>query len=146
MKVFSAGDPKVQMLKEVQLFAGSSRKQLAFLAAQMDEIVASPGSVLVRQGRPGHSFYVIVDGQASATIDGADVAVFGPGDFFGEISMIDRDPAVATVTARTECTLMVLGHDQFRRALQADPDLEVTVTRAMSERLQQNRLAGGPAR
>ena len=117
MTVFATADPKVQVLREVHLFAGSSRKQLTALAAQMDEIVASPGSVLVRQGRPGHSFYVIVDGQAVAEIDGAGVATFGPGDFFGEISMIDRDPASATVTTSTDCTLMVLSHDQFRRAL-----------------------------
>ena len=146
MTVFATADPKVQVLKEVQLFAGSSRRQLTALAAQMDEIVASPGSVLVRQGRPGHSFYVIVEGQAVAEIDGAGIATFGPGDFFGEISMIDRDPASATVTTRTECSLMVLSHDQFRRALQADPDLEVTVTRAMADRLRQNAVAGHSGR
>ena len=144
--VFSNADPKVQVLHDVRLFAGSSRKQLIALAAQMDEIVASPGSVLVRQGRPGHSFYVIVKGEAVAEIDGLSVATFGPGDFFGEISMIDRDPAVATVTTRSDCTLMVLSHDQFRRALQGDPDLEVTVTRAMADRMHQNQAAGHPGR
>ncbi|MFN2463538.1 MAG: cyclic nucleotide-binding domain-containing protein [Candidatus Dormibacteria bacterium] len=142
----STMDPKVRALKQVQLFAGSSRRQLAAVASHMDEIIASPGSILVRQGRPGHSFYVVVDGEAVAQVDGVTIATFGPGDFFGEISMIDRDPAVATVSTRTHCTLMVLGHDQFRRALLADPELEVAVTRAMQARLHQNQVAGLPGR
>ena len=124
------------------LFAGTSKARLARLAAQMDEIVVAPGSVLVREGRPGHSFYVVIRGEAAACAGEREVAAFGPGDFFGEISMIDRDPAVATVTARTECSLMVMSHDQFRRALVADPDLEVAVTRAMRERLHSNVAAG----
>ncbi|HEY8739945.1 MAG TPA: cyclic nucleotide-binding domain-containing protein [Candidatus Dormibacteraeota bacterium] len=146
MSFFRNQDPKLQALKQVELFAGCSRARLVALAAQMDEIVAGAGSVLVREGRPGHSFYVVIEGEAVATSNGQPIATFGPGGFFGEISMIDRDPAVATVTATTDCTLMVLGHDQFRRALQAGPDLEVTVTRVMRERLHANAMAGLPGR
>jgi CRP-like cAMP-binding protein len=142
MGIFKKEDPKLGMLRRVGLFEGCSRLQLARLAAQMDEIVVGAGSVLVRQGRPGHSFYVVIEGSAEALVDGDTIATFAPGDFFGEISMIDRDPAVATVTTTAECTLMVLGHEQFRRALQADPDLEVTVTRVMQERLRANASAG----
>ena len=146
MAFFTTEDPKLTQLRQVRLFANCSKARLVTLAAQMDEIVVGAGSVLVQQGRPGHSFYVVLEGAAEATSQGRVIATFGPGDFFGEISMIDRDPAVATVTATTRCTLMVLSHDQFRRALQADPDLEVTVTRAMQERLRANAAAGLPGR
>ncbi len=146
MSMFTNPDTKVRVLKQVPLFAGASRRQLASLAGMMDEIAVAPGSVLVRQGRQGHSFYVIVEGEAEATCDGETIATFGPGAFFGEISMIDRGPAVATVTTRTEATLMVLSHDQFRRLLQSDPGLEVAVTRAMADRLSRNASAGLAAR
>ena len=142
----TGSDPKVRALKNVPLFADCSRARLGALAAEMDEIVVGAGSVLVRQGRPGHSFYIIVKGEAEATSGGQALAKFGPGDFFGEISMIDRDPAVATVVATTECAVLVLSHEQFRRVLKADPDLEVTVTRTMRERLRANQEAGLPGR
>lgn len=132
------------MLKRTELFARSSRRQLLQLSAQMDEIVAGAGSTLVREGRPGHSFYLVVRGAAEARRGGELLATFGPGDFFGEISMIDRDNAVATVTTLTECDLLVLGHDQFRRALTLDPDLEVAVTTAKAAPLRAN-AAAAPA-
>ncbi|MFN2464792.1 MAG: cyclic nucleotide-binding domain-containing protein [Candidatus Dormibacteria bacterium] len=139
-------DTKVEVLKRVPLFAGATRRQLTSLAGMMDEIAVAPGSVLVRQGRQGHSFYVMVDGEAVACSGETTVATLGPGDFFGEISMIDRGPAVATVTTRSEATLMVLSHDQFRRLMQSDPDLEVAVARAMADRLARNAAAGLRAR
>lgn len=142
MAFFNTSDPKIELLHSMDLFAGTTRARLVRMAAQMDEITVSRGSVLTREGRPGHSFYIVIAGQAVARIAGDEVATFGPGDFFGEISMIDRDPAVATVSATTDCTLMVMSHDQFRRALVSDPDLEVAVTKARQERLWSNRAAG----
>jgi CRP-like cAMP-binding protein len=135
-------DGKLRRLRGIPVFERSSRSKLMELAAQMDEISVAAGSVLVREGRPGHTFYIVVEGRATATCDGAEVAHFGAGDFFGEISMIDRDLTVATVTTTTDCVLLVLGHDQFRRALVADPDLEVAVTLAMQERLRATVAAG----
>ena len=146
MSFFNTPDPKIALLRSMALFAGATKSQVVRLAAQMDEITVGRGSVLTHQGRPGHSFYIVIAGEAVAHVGPQQVATFGPGDFFGEISMIDRDPAVATVTASTECTLLVLGHEQFRRALAADPDLEVAVTIAMRERLWANRAAGLPGR
>jgi CRP-like cAMP-binding protein len=146
MSMFHNPDRKLQVLKRVPLFAGASRRQLVSIATMMDEIVVAPGSVLVRQGRQGHSFYIVVEGRAEAVSEGVSMAEFSSGDFFGEISMIDRGPATATVTALTETTLMVLSHDQFRRLLQSDPALEVAVTRARRERLARNQLEGVASR
>src|SRR5207249_8965616 len=107
-------DSKVTALKQVPLFADLSARELAFVASRTDEVSVSAGKELTRQGRPSHSFYVILDGAAEVTIDGEHRAKLGKGDFFGEISMLDRGEGTATVTTTSPTTLMVMSHSQFR--------------------------------
>jgi CRP-like cAMP-binding protein len=134
-------DPKVKALKEVPLFAHASQKELEFLASRMDETPAPAGTELTRQGSSGNTFYVLLDGEADVTIDGKHRRTLKPGDFFGEISMLDRGPATATVVAKTPVRLMVMSHAQFRDAVKANDDLLLHVMSAMGERLRADTLA-----
>jgi CRP-like cAMP-binding protein len=134
-------DPKVKALKEVPLFAHASQKELEFLASRMDETPAPAGTELTRQGSLGNTFYVLLDGEADVTIDGKHRRTLKPGDFFGEISMLDRGPATATVVAKTPVRLMVMSHAQFRDAVKANDDLLMHVMSAMGERLRADTLA-----
>jgi CRP/FNR family cyclic AMP-dependent transcriptional regulator len=134
---------KVKTLAQVPLFSRLRSQELQFLASRMDEVEVPAGSHLVRQGRPGDTFYVLLDGEADVEVDGQQRARLGPGDFFGEISMLDRGPASATVSTRTPARLLVMSHVQFRDAIKGSDELLAQVIAAMGARLRADALARG---
>ena len=128
-------DSKTQALSRVPLFSQLSKQELEFVASRADEVSVKAGKTLTTQGRPGDSFYILLDGEADVEVDGKPRATLKTGDFFGEISMLDRGLASATVKARTDARLLVMSHAQFRDAIKASDDLLVRVLAAMGERL-----------
>jgi len=134
-------DAKTSVLVRVPLFAHCSPRELEFVASRCDEVEVDAGRQLVHQGQPGDSFYVLLDGQADVEIDGQPRTTLGPGDFFGEISMLDRGPATATVVTTTPVRLMVMSHAQFRDAIKGNDDLLANVMTVMGERLRADSLA-----
>ena len=128
-------DAKVKALSQVPLFEGCSPRELGFIASRTDEVPIGAGRVLTKQGRPGNSFYVILDGEAEVEIDGARRGTLKKGDFFGEISMLDRGNATATVTTTKPSRLMVMSHSQFRDAVKASESILVKVLAVMGRRL-----------
>ena len=128
-------DAKVKALSQVPLFEGCSPRELGFIASRTDEVPVGAGRVLTKQGRPGNSFYVILDGEAEVEIDGVERGLLGKGDFFGEISMLDRGNATATVTTTKPSRLMVMSHSQFRDAVKASESILVKVLAVMGRRL-----------
>jgi len=128
-------DAKVKALSQVPLFEGCSPRELGFIASRTDEVPIGAGRVLTKQGRPGNSFYVILDGEAEVEIDGAKRGTLKKGDFFGEISMLDRGNATATVTTTKPSRLMVMSHSQFRDAVKASESILVKVLAVMGRRL-----------
>jgi CRP-like cAMP-binding protein len=128
-------DPKIKALGQVPLFAHCSRKELEFIAREGDDVDMPGGKTLTREGRPGDTFYVLLDGEAEVNVDGRKRRVLKPGDFFGEISMIDRGLATATVTTVGDARLFVMSHAQFRDAIKGNDALMVKVLLAMGERL-----------
>ena len=134
-------DPKTKALAGVPLFAHCSARDLEFVASRTDEVSVPAGRQLVRQGDPGDTFYVLLEGEADVEVDGSSRPVLVPGDFFGEISMLDRGAATATVVTRTPVRLMVMSHAQFRDAVKGSDDLLSQVMAAMGERLRADSLA-----
>ncbi len=128
-------DPKLDALKRMPLFSHCSRPLLEFVASRTDEVDVEEGRTLIKQGEPGDTFYVILEGEAEVVIDGKPRRALGPGAFFGEISMLDRGPATATVTARSRCRMMIMSHAQFRDAIKGNQQLLTDVMTAMAERL-----------
>ena len=129
------GANRLEALKGLSLFAGLSRKELEFVATRTDQVTVPAGEVLIREGQPNHTFFLLLDGSVDITRAGREVVRHGPGDFFGEISMVERDVATATVTTKAESTLLVMSHQQFRDAVSADDDILAPVLRAMAERM-----------
>jgi CRP/FNR family cyclic AMP-dependent transcriptional regulator len=138
-------DPKIDALGRVPLFAGCSRKDLEFLITRTDEVDVPAGQTLIKQGSPGDTFYLLLDGQASVQVDGRDRPQLGAGSFFGEISILDRGPATATVVTSTPARLMVMSHAQFRDAIKANDQLLAQVMSVMAERLRRDSLDRNPA-
>src|ERR1700738_1296842 len=83
-------DPKVDRLKRVPLFAGLSKRDLEFVASRVDELSLKPGQTLITEGQPTEAFYVLESGQVRVTRAGKPAARLGPGEFFGEIGMLER--------------------------------------------------------
>ena len=125
----------VATLAKIRLFAAGTTVQLAALARLFEEVERPAGTVLVREGEPGAEFYVIVEGTASAAVAGEKIATLGPGDFFGEMSLLDRAPRAATIVAETNVTLLVLDKEDFTSLVAVAPSIATRMMRTMSERL-----------
>jgi CRP-like cAMP-binding protein len=131
-------DAKLQALSRVPLFSRCTRKELEFIAREGDEVNVKAGKTLIRQGKPGDTFYIQLEGESEVVIDGKRRRVMKPGEFFGEISMIDRGLGTATVTTLTDGRLFVMSHSQFRDAIKASEGLMVKVLLAMGARLRED--------
>jgi CRP/FNR family transcriptional regulator, cyclic AMP receptor protein len=136
-------DPKLDVLKRVPLFSHCTPGSLELVASRTDEVTVQPGRTLIKQGQPGDSFYVLLEGEADVVIDGKQRRTLHAGDFFGEISMLDRGPATATVTVKTPVRAMVMSHAQFRDAIKGNQELLTQVMAAVAERLRADQLSVG---
>jgi CRP/FNR family transcriptional regulator, cyclic AMP receptor protein len=121
-------------LKEVPFFSAMSKKELAAVAQQTDELDVAAGKVLAREGDFGHEFFVIDSGRATVTRDGEQIAELGPGDFFGEMALLDEDRRTATVTAASPMSLVVMTRASFRALDRAAPSVHEQVAKAIAER------------
>lgn len=110
------------VLAQVPLFAGAPPRFLKRLAGEMDEQRYMEGATIVRKGEPGDTFYVLVEGEAKVTDEnGKRLAQLIPGDFFGEISLMDGGPRTATVVSETPLTALALSRKDFRSMLESEP-------------------------
>jgi CRP/FNR family cyclic AMP-dependent transcriptional regulator len=101
-------------LEDVTLFSTLSKKELERLAQWTDEISVPQGEELATQGRFAHEFFVIEDGAAEVRQDGERIAELGPGDFFGEIGLLETDRRTASVIATTPMRVIVMAQREFK--------------------------------
>jgi CRP/FNR family transcriptional regulator, cyclic AMP receptor protein len=133
--VLFSHDTKADALGRCPFFARLSRGDLLALAKVTEDLEVEQGKVLTRQGQSGSEFFVIVDGEVSVTKDGEEIRTLGPGDFFGEIALLEDRPRTATVTAKTPLRFFVLTRQAFRSLLAHQPELEEKVGSALEERV-----------
>jgi CRP/FNR family cyclic AMP-dependent transcriptional regulator len=130
-------DSYLDHLAQVPLFAACSRKELQTIAKASDEVTVPSDKVLVEQGTSGRECFVIVDGTASVKRNGRRVATLGPGSYFGELSLLDKGPRTATVTAETPLTVLVLGPREFSSVLDAVPGLSHKLLTTLATRVRE---------
>ena len=128
-------DQKLELLRHVPLLDGLSGKDLEEVGQLADEVDVQDGQVLTREGSPGSEFFVIVDGAVRIEQGGSEVTTLGPGDFLGEISLLDDRPRTATATAVGPTALLVLTRGGFRTLMMDFPTIEQTVMRALVNRI-----------
>jgi CRP/FNR family cyclic AMP-dependent transcriptional regulator len=128
-------DQKLQLLRAVPLFANCSKASLGQIARLVDEVNLPAGRVLMREGRVGDEFFVIVEGKVRIERGGRRVEIEGPGDFLGEIALVDHRPRTATAICQTPCRLLVLGHREFHTLMADSPAISSAVLKALAERL-----------
>jgi len=131
----SSKSSKVELLKNVSLFSACSAKELGTIASLVDEVDVPAGATLTSEGKPGGEFFVVADGTAKGTLRGRKVATYGPGAFFGEMSLLDHGPRSATITAESAMHLLVLDPVSFNELLAQAPGVARKILRTMAERL-----------
>jgi CRP/FNR family transcriptional regulator, cyclic AMP receptor protein len=130
-----ARDEKLEHLKRVPLFARLGNRELERLGQLTDEIEVGLDQVLTQQGRYGTEFFIVLDGHVSVLEDGRQVAQLGPGDFFGEIALLDARPRTATVRADGITRLLVIGQPAFNSFMDDFPTVRAAVMQTLAERL-----------
>jgi CRP-like cAMP-binding protein len=126
---------KVEFLKNVPLFAGCTKKELRELASRTDEIDLRDGYVLMREGRLGREFIVLVEGTAAVTKNGKTLANLEAGDWVGEIALLTNVPRTATVTATSPIRVLVITDRSFRRLVETMPSIALKVLASVGDRL-----------
>ncbi|HZA27482.1 MAG TPA: cyclic nucleotide-binding domain-containing protein [Actinomycetota bacterium] len=104
---------RVEMLRSVPLFNGLSRRQVAQILKLGREMEFSPGETIVEHGLQAMDFYLIMNGQAKLRVPGRRARTLGPGDYFGEISVLDGGRRTATITAENRVWALRLDRSRF---------------------------------
>jgi CRP/FNR family cyclic AMP-dependent transcriptional regulator len=125
----------VERLSRVPILAGCSKKDLQAIAKAVRTVTHPAGSVVATEGEPGAGLFVIDQGEADVTIGGKKLNHLGPGDFFGEMALLDGGPRTATVTATTDLSLFVLTEWVYRGLLTEHPSIALRTLEAMAARL-----------
>jgi CRP-like cAMP-binding protein len=97
--------------------------------------------VLAEQGRVGHEFFIVLEGRVMVLDDHRPVTTLGPGEFFGEIALVESRPRTATVRAEGIVRLLVIGHQEFHALMDEFPTVRAAVMDALAERLRRNEEA-----
>lgn len=128
-------DSYLDNLASIPLFAPLSQKELQKVARASDEVTIPAGRELVRQGEVGREMFVLVNGSATVKRNNRKVATLGPGSAIGELSLLDRGPRTATVTADTDLKVLVLGAREFSALLDQVPSINHKLLAAMAGRI-----------
>src|SRR5438552_15766148 len=111
----------IEMLSGVWLFSLCTKKELDALASLATQVEVPAGKVLATQGQTGNEFFVIVSGKAEARRSNIHIGMLGPGTFFGEMSLLQHKPRVATVTTTEPTTVLVMTAREFDKLVSSMP-------------------------
>jgi CRP/FNR family cyclic AMP-dependent transcriptional regulator len=123
------------MLKKVPLFAGLDKRELEQIAGSMRERHFKAGDTVTQEGAGGVGFFVVEEGQADVTVGGETRGSVGPGDYFGEIALINESPRTATITARTDMVCHGMTPWDFRPLVETNSVIAWKLLTAMSEKM-----------
>ena len=130
-------DPYLEHLSTVPLFRRCTTEELRAISRRATTLRFEPGRQLTREGSRGYEFFIIVSGKAKVTRDGAELAILGPGDFFGELALLDDEPRSATVTVETPMEALVIDSREFRSLLEEAPDLTYSILAGIAKRFRE---------
>jgi len=129
--------PSVETLQKVPLFAGLESRDLERIADSFKERKYSAGDTITGEGQGGAGFFVIAEGTAKVTVHEADRGALGPGDYFGEIALIDEGARTATVTAETDMTCYAMTFWEFRPIVETDARIAWKLVQALAHKLRE---------
>ena len=126
---------RVDLLGSVWLFEQCSNRELNELQSAATEMQLAAGKILTQQGERGRHFMVIVEGKVEVTRDGTQIALLGPGSFFGEMSLLDGKPRTATATTVEPTQVLMLTTEAFNGVLTTMPSVDRKLLTVLAARL-----------
>jgi CRP/FNR family transcriptional regulator, cyclic AMP receptor protein len=126
----------VELLQRVPLFSDLDRKERERLAASMKERTFSAGDVVTAEGQSGIGFFVIAAGEAKVTVGGQERRRLGPGDYFGEVALLNESARTATITAETDLKCYGLTSWEFRPLVETHGSIAWKLLQTMSRTYQ----------
>ncbi|MGW5237670.1 cyclic nucleotide-binding domain-containing protein [Monashia sp. NPDC004114] len=127
----------IELIRRVPLFQGLDEKHLKSLARSFSDRTFSAGELIVREGAGGVGFFVIEEGEAVVTVHGQARRTLSPGDYFGEIALIDEGPRTASVEAKTDIRVHALSPWEFRPLVEENASIAWPLLVALARRLRE---------
>lgn len=124
-----------EFLARVPIFSSCTPAEIAAIAGVAQENDFQAAQIIVTQGTPGQAFYLILSGRVEILRDGISLGAFGPGDFFGEMSLLDQAPRSATIRALETTTCLMLSSWDFKSLLERHPSIAIKLLEVLSRRL-----------
>lgn len=141
MSLFEHQTDRAAALAEVPFLSSLTREDLNRMALTVTDMEAGPGRVLIEQGQPGSSLFILISGRVSVARDRREIATRGPGEFVGELSLLLGEPCNATVTAVEDCRLLVLERRAFNALLDSAPSLTKRLLQDLARRFRETNEA-----
>jgi CRP-like cAMP-binding protein len=128
-------DRRAELLGRCRLFSVLTPEQLGTIAETATEVDFPAERVIARQGEIGTGFFVVIEGAVRVVRDGRTLATLGPGEFFGELSVLDGGPRIAQVVTDEPTRCLALATWDFERILLDQPGLTLAILRELARRL-----------
>ena len=128
-------DRKTELLAAAPLFEGVDAEGLASISRRIVEVEFQPGQVIARQGDVGTGLFIVASGKVQVVRDGETIATLGPGEFFGELSVLDGLPRTAQVVAVEPTSCLGLASWEFEAVVREHPGVAIAVMRGLARRL-----------
>jgi CRP-like cAMP-binding protein len=135
------GPEWVDVLRGIPLFAPLSKRHVKRIANLARPRRFATGSVIVRRGQPGETFFVILDGEAALSLPKGRSTKLGAGDFFGELALLDGGPRTGTITAKTPVLTMAIARAPFLKLVRSDSGLALGLLKGTAARLRDSNEA-----
>jgi len=130
-------EDKLELLRRVPLFAGFEGPDLTEVAKITEEIHTRERTVITHEGRQEGHFFIVLSGSVRISRDGRAINLLGPGDFLGEIALLDGGPRTATATTEEPTTLLAIRNDAFHQLLDRSPTVRTAVLAAAGARMRE---------
>jgi CRP-like cAMP-binding protein len=130
-----ADNPKLELLRRVPLFTQCRGGSLDLISRLADEVDVPDGYTLMRQGDLAQEFFLIVDGRVRIERDGATINSLGPGDFLGEIALLEESRRTATAVTEGPAKLLVITHRGFNSLLDSSSTIRAAIMQGLAARL-----------
>jgi len=130
-----AEEAPVELLQRVPLFEDFDRGDLDRLSRSFKQRIFDAGTTVADEGRTGAGFFVIESGEATVSVRGSERAKLGPGDYFGEIALIDDGARSATITADSELRCYGLTSWEFRPLVEGNASIAWKLLETLAKRL-----------
>lgn len=129
--------PSAETIARVPLFSGLEHRDLERIADSFKERSYAAGDAIATEGQGGAGFFIIGEGSAKVSVGGEERATLGPGDYFGEIALIDEGARTATVTAESDMTTYAMTFWEFRPIVETDARIAWKLVQALAHRLRE---------